>query len=331
MTIVVDAHSDILLDIQARRLMGEVQVLENRWVPKMKKGKIDVRVMAIYVDTHDVPERALRAALDMVDTFSQEAEISPSCSFCTTYAELVEAKEQDRIGLLLGIEGAEPLGDDIQILNIFHRLGLRVFGLTHARRNYLADGARYFPKKTGTPGGLTDAGVAFIERAEELGMLVDLVHLNDPGFADAIGLVTKPPIISHSNSRVILDHPRNITDQQIRMLADRGGVVGINACSGLVGEGGFERLMKHLDHMIKVGGVEHVGLGPDFADYAIDLLSPIDRVRVPVDGMRAVDGLAGDEELPKVSDALDRLGYSTAEVEKVMGLNFMRIFREILS
>ena len=331
MDVVVDAHSDILLDIQAKRLMGKDRVLETHWTPKMKQGGIKIRVMAIYVDTHNVPERALRAALDMIDSFHQEIESSDSCSFCTSYADLLQALQSDKIALLLGLEGGEPLGDDIQLLHIFHRLGLRVFGLAHARRSSLADGARYFSEKSGTPGGLSDSGVKFIERAEELHMVIDLVHLNDICFADAMHFITKPAIISHSNSREIFDHPRNITDQQIRQIADHGGVVGINACSGLVGDGGFERLMKHLDHMINIGGKEHVGLGPDFADYAIDLLSPIDRVRASVDGMRAVEGLEGDEKIPRIAEALHHQGHLHETIDKIMGNNFMRVFQEVLN
>ena len=147
MGIVIDAHSDILCDIQHRRMYGEKQVLENYWVPRMRKGGIDVRVTAIFTDPQYLPELALRKGLDIIATLYTELDESPGSVLCRNYYDIIKTKEENKIGLLLGMEGAEPLGSDIQLLRIFYTLGLRVLGFTHAKRTYLADGSFLTPKK----------------------------------------------------------------------------------------------------------------------------------------------------------------------------------------
>jgi membrane dipeptidase len=263
MSLIIDAHSDILNDIHPRRSLGEKAVLERHWGPKMRAGRIDVRVVAIYTEPPLLPELALRRGLDLVASLYEDIAESPSCVLCRTYGDIQRAKEAGRIGLVLGMEGAEPLGADIQLLRVFYELGLRVLGLTHALRTALADGAFFSARKCGQLGGLTDVGVRFLEEAEILGIVVDVSHLNDPSFWDVIQFARAPVIASHSNSRALHDHPRNLTDDQIRAVAKGGGVVGVNACSAFVSPPELGRLVDHIEHIVKVGGIEHAGLGPD--------------------------------------------------------------------
>ncbi len=330
MAITIDAHSDILNDIHPRRQLGEKAVLERHWVPKMRKGGIDARVVAIYSDPPFLPELALRRGLDLVASLYEDIEESPSCVLCRTYGDIKRAKEAGKVGLILGMEGAEPLAADIQLLRIFYELGLRVLGLTHALRTCLADGAFFSARKAGQLGGLTDVGARFLEEAENLGIVVDVSHLNDPGFWDVIRFARAPVIASHSNCRVLRDHPRNLSDDQIRAVADGGGVVGVNACSVFVDPPDLEHLVDHLEHIVKVGGIEHAGLGPDFADYLIAYMTEVDKASMPLDGVMPVKGLPGDEAFPKFAEALRSRGYKSGDIDRIMGENFGRVFKAIL-
>jgi len=329
MAIVVDAHSDILNDIHPRRILGERGVLKNDWVPKMKKGGIDIRVVALYSDIQYLPELALRRGLDLVETLYEEIEECPEAMLCTTYDDMRQAKEQKKVGFILGMEGAEPLGADLQLLGIFYKLGLRVLGPTHALRTYLADGAFLSDRKVGQMGGLTDVGIKFIEKAQELGILIDVSHLNDPSFWDVIKFTEGPIIASHSNCRTLRDHPRNLTDSQIKAVADRGGVTGVNACGLFVEPPDFEHLIDHIDHLVNVGGVEHTGLGPDFADYLLQYMTEKERDRIPIEWISPVKGYPGDEAFSLVADELAKRGYKSGAIDLILGENFMCVFKEV--
>jgi len=330
MSIIFDAHSDILNDIHPRRLLGEKAVLERHWVPKMRAGRIDIRVVAIYTEPPMLPELALRRGLDLVASLYEDIAESPSAVLCKTYGDIQRAKETGKVGFILGMEGAEPLGADIQLLRVFYELGLRVLGLTHALRTSLADGAFFSKRKSGQLGGLTDIGARFLEEAEKLGIVVDVSHLNDPSFWDVIQFAQAPVIASHSNCRALRDHLRNLTDDQIKAVADRGGVVGVNACSVFVDPPEFPRLVDHIEHIVKVGGIEHAGLGPDFADYLLIYMTEVDKASMPLDGVMPVRGLPGDEAFWKFAEELEKRGYKKREIDLIMGENFARVFKSIL-
>jgi len=330
MAIVVDAHSDILNDIHPRRILGERGVLKKDWVPKMKKGGIDIRVVALYSDIQYLPELALRRGLDLVATLYEEIEECPDAVLCTTCADMLKAKAEGKAGFILGMEGAEPLGADVQLLSIFHKLGLRVLGFTHALRTYLADGAFLSDRKKGQVGGLTDVGIQFLEKAQDLGIVIDLSHLNDPSFWDVIQYSRGPLIASHSNCRSLRNHPRNLTDDQIKAVAARGGVIGVNACGLFVQPPDFSHLVDHIDHLVKTGGIEHTGLGPDFADYLLQYMTERERKRIPVEWINPVQGYPGDEAFSKVAGELKKRGYKAGDIDLIMGENFMRVFEEVL-
>jgi len=331
MGIVIDAHSDILNDIYPRRILGERRILEEYWVPKMRQGGIDARVVALYSWPKYLPELALRRSLDLIATLYEEIDESPSSVLCTTYDDIKKTKKEGKVAFIIGMEGAEPLGSDIQLLHIFYTLGVRVLGLTHSLRTYLADGAFLSPRRrTGQVGGLTYDGLNFLEQAQAMGILIDVSHLNDPSCWDVLKFTKAPVIASHSNCRALLDHPRNLTDDQIRAIAATEGVIGVNACSFAVDHEDLEHLLNHIDHLVSVGGIEHVGLGPDFADYLLQHLSPGERAGADPDGVKPVDDLAGDEDIPRIAERLDGRGYSASDIDLVMGENFARVFKETL-
>lgn len=333
-SLLVDAHSDLLLDVLAKRAAGRKHVIDEDWLPGMREGGIDVKVAAMYLDLGYVPEMALRRALDLVAVLYEEIDESSSLMLCTTIDDVKRAKQDGKTGFILGLEGAEPLGRDIRLLRIFYVLGLRVLGLTHAHRNYAGDGAFFLPTKTGQVGGLSDFGVRLVEEANELGVVIDVSHLNIPGFWDVMENTKVPVIASHSNCRALFDHPRGLWDDQIKAIAENNGVIGINAAAVLVGEEEnrtFARLIDHLDHIVNVGGVNSAGLGFDFSDCVDKYLSEEDKARMigPIDrsgGGTALLGFSEDAEVTKVTEELVKRGYKDNDIELILGKNFLRVF-----
>jgi membrane dipeptidase len=224
----------------------------------------------------------------------------------------------------------EPLGSDLGLLRVFYQLGVRVLGITHALRNYAADGAFFEPKKTGTVGGLSDFGVSLVEQAQAMGMILDVSHLNDPGFWDVMELARQPLIASHSNCRALRDHPRNLTDEQIAAVARTGGVIGLNSINMFVEPPDFPHLMGHVDHLVKIAGPEHVGLGLDFCFYLLDHKTPVERSGMRKGAYLSVEGLESDADVPKIPAMLAERGYDRRTIDGIMGENFMRVFQAVL-
>ena len=329
--LVLDAHSDMLNDVLPQRTLGRKNVIDEDWLPGMKKGGVDVRVGAIYSYIAYLPELALRRGLDLVAALYEEIDESSSLILCTTIDDVRQAKQDGKIGFILGLEGAEPLGRDIRLLRIFYALGLRVLGLTHAHRNYAGDGAFFLPTKTGQVGGLSDFGVRLVQEANELGVVIDVSHLNIPGFWDVMENTKVPVIASHSNCRALFDHPRGLWDDQIKAMAKNNGVIGINAAAVLVGEERnrtFARLIDHLDHIVNVGGVNSTGLGFDFCDWAFKYLSEEDKARMSdrSGGGTTLPSFSEDAEVTKVTEELVKRGYKDNDIELILGKNFLRVF-----
>ena len=225
------------------------------------------------------------------------------------------------------MEGAEPLGSDLGLLRIFYRLGVRVLGVTHAARNYAADGAFLVPKRTGRVGGLSDVGVELIERGQAMGMLVDVSHLNDPGFWDVVKLSRRPLMASHSNCRALRDDPRNLTDDQIKAVADTDGFIGINSINRFVEPPDLPHLLDHVDRLVKIAGTERVGLGLDFCHYLLEHKSPVERSGLRKGAFLSVEGLESDQDVPKIPRMLAERGYSPDAIDMIMGENFLRVFK----
>jgi membrane dipeptidase len=328
--LIIDAHSDLLNDVLPKWNMGRRGIIEQDWLPGMRKGGINIRVSAIYNDVSYVPELTLRRALDFIAVLRMEIDASQALVLCTNCDDIRRSKNNGKVGFILGMEGAEPLGRDILLLRIFYALGLRVLGLTHALRNYAADPAPLTLTKTGQTGGLSEFGVNLVQEANQIGMVIDVAHLNDPSLWDVLKNSSRPVMASHSNCRAIFDHPRGLTDEQIRAIANKGGVVGINACAILVSgkrTATIDQLLDHLDHLIKVGGVESAALGPDFCDYVMKYTSSSERARLPYAG--PVRGLSGDEDMPHLIKRMADRGYTEREIELIAGKNLLRLFEEV--
>ncbi|MDR1377274.1 MAG: dipeptidase [Synergistaceae bacterium] len=283
---VVDAHYDLLSDVFRLRTEGERKVIERFYLDDLKAAKIDVVICSLFVRNQYIPEMALRHALDQIGMLHREMEESPGLfALCRNAAEVKKTAAAGQTAFLLSFEGVEPVGNDLVLLRPFYELGVRFVGLAWSRRNYAADGCHFWPVPKGSPGGLTAFGVRLVEEAERLGMIVDVSHLNDAGFADVLRFAKRPFIASHSNCRALADVMRNLTDEQIRALASKGGVMGLNnmihfvypseaADPGVIpkaimpeGKPRYEGLFDHIRHVIGLVGDDHIGFGFDLCEF----------------------------------------------------------------
>jgi membrane dipeptidase len=181
--------------------------------------------VAIYIEDRYLPEMGLRVALDQIARLYAEVAQTDRFAVCKTFAEVEQARSANKIALVVTMEGVEPLGQDLNLLRAFYELGLRSVGLTHARRNAAGSGG-IFKHSGSSRDGLTNFGRDIVCECERLGILIDLAHINPKGFEEIVDLTTKPLIVSHTNVRKFYDIERNISDAQIKIVGQRGGVVG---------------------------------------------------------------------------------------------------------
>ena len=210
---------------------------------------------------------------------------------------------------MLTIENSEVLERSLWVLPVLHRLGVRSMTLTWSYRAHAADGA--FENVTG--GGLTHFGRDLVRHMNELGMIVDISHISDRGFWDVMEVTTAPIIGSHNACRALCEHPRNLTDDQIRAVAANGGVIGVTYVPAFVdadeSKRTLERLLDHFDHIAQVGGTDCIGLGSDF------------------DG--GGDVLKDATVVPQITEGLLQRGWKEDDLRKMLGLNHLRVFRQV--
>jgi len=296
-----------------RRSLGERYNIGHLDLPRMVEGGVNCQVFAVCVSPlyRSAP---LKRALQMIDTFYSEIEKNADkIVLCTSFDDIKKTCEAGKVAALLSIEGGEPLEGDIGVLRILYRLGVRILTLTHNSRNKLGDGCG----EDGSQGGLTMFGTQVIEEMNRLGMIVDVSHLNETGFWDVIKISKSPVIASHSNARALCDHVRNLTDDQIEALARTGGVVGVTFVRDFlnkdVEKASVIDVLNHIDYIVDLVGVNHVGIGSDY-----------DGIENPPTGLEDVTNVLN------ITRGLVSRGYSDEEIEKIIGGNFLRVFRDLL-
>ena len=326
-TCILDAHFDLLLNVREARALGETHVLERKFLPGFRASGIQVQICSLFIRDFYYPEMATRNALDQISSLYEELdECGQHFTLCTNTGQIEQAVSEGKVALLLSLEGAEPLGKDLALLRIFYELGVRLLGIVWSRRNYAGDGAFFAPRREGQKGGLTDFGVALVERAQKLGMVLDASHLNDEGFADLVHFSEGPFIASHSNCRALAPSMRNLTDEQIRIIANRGGVIGLNGFGGFVGATTTEHptlsdLIRHTHHITQLVGADHVGLGLDLCD-ALGLI-------LPEDDPDQRDVIQSMEEIADLIQLIRR-DFEPVAAEKILGKNFYRVLKTVL-
>jgi len=269
-----------------------------------------------------------------------------------TAADIKRIVKAQKIAALLTVEGGHTIDDDLRVLRMYYQLGIRSMTLTHSRNNNWADSSTDKPERN----GLTDFGKEVVREMNRLGLLVDVSHVSDKRFYDALAVTTKPVIISHSSMRTLSDVPRNVTDVMLWALAKNGGVIGINFGEGFVNPADAEALRSdiktettdlsltgralddyaaedmrklfgnrakvaatvedvadHIDHAVKVAGIEHVGIGSDF-----------DGISGPPHGLDDVS------RMPALIAVLLNRGYSKRDLKKILDENFLRVILEMM-
>jgi len=355
--IVVDTHDDTTMrmmsepsfDIGARNATGSIDV------PRMREGGLDALFFSIYMPGNVTGPPAVKRALQQIDKVREAVRLHPrDLVLATSVADIRRAAAEHKIAALLGMEGGHMIDDDLGVLRQYAALGVRYLTLTHSRNTTWADSSG----DTSAHNGLTSVGKGVVRELNGLGVMVDVSHVSDKTFYDALEVTTAPVIASHSSCRAISNNPRNMTDDMLRALARNGGVVMINyhveflsealrtakrpapvqaqldavanrcgedeACvilgwgpiyyeamrSGQLPTVTWAEIVDHIDHAVKVAGVDHVGLGSDF------------------DGAIMPLGLEDASKLPKITGELQRRGYSDQDVTKILGGNLLRVMEQ---
>lgn len=327
---IADAHNDLLIEVAWREDQGEANPFAERWLPKLEAGGVELQVCPIYVDLEYLPEGALRVAMKQAAAFHRlMRENGGRVRAVREEGDLAG----DGIALMLSMEGAEPLGSSPDLFDVFWELGVRMISLTWNRRNVFADGAAEW-------GGLSALGRDLVGRIVERGAVLDLAHASERTFAEALEAAGPSAVVcvSHACCRAVLETPRNLTDDQLRAIAERGGVVGMMALPLVVDPDAptIERFVDHVDHAVSVMGVEHVALGGDFIAQVFSsgagrisareqtLLPPGRSISEPLQDLR------GPEDYPGLVEALRARGYDGDRLEAILRGNLLRLLRRAL-
>jgi membrane dipeptidase len=255
-----------------------------------------------------------------------------------TSAQIAEAKKTGRIAVILGFQNATIVESDVKNLDALYQAGTRCIQLTYNSRNLLGDGCT-----ERTNAGLSDFGVAVVERMNELGIIVDLSHCGEATSRDGISLSKRPPAFTHTMCKAVYDHVRAKSDDLIKAMSNKGGMIGIATLGYFIGptaNTSFDDYLRHVDHAVKVAGIDHVGLASDYSIRGIEAshtreswyvprltsFKPIYRVRWPP----WIKELDPPERFRNIAHGLAKRSYKTGDIEKILGGNWNRYFGEVL-
>jgi len=322
---IFDGHADIWTDVTIKRQSGMVDVFKKRHLERFNKGKIMGGIFVMWADPpHDKEPR--RRLLEMIEHVSNEImENQDLFMILKSSNDFDFAINKRKMPVMVGVEGLSALDTNVNLLNALYMFGVRHVSLTWNEENSLATGV-----KGNSDRGLTQEGIKAVKKIEELGILLDVSHANEKTFWDIYQHSTKPFIASHSNCRALCDVPRNLTDKQLKVISERGGLVGLNAFREFVDlerkNQDIEHLANHLDHMIEVMGIDHVGLGFDFFDY---LEGDTTNSFTESEDIGAI-GIEDTTKAYNIIEIMNKRGYSEEDIQKVSYKNFYRIINEIL-
>jgi microsomal dipeptidase-like Zn-dependent dipeptidase len=276
---------------------------------KMSEGRQDATIMVAYLpQPTDSPKEYADNIFDKIEDIV--AKYSQHIGIARTPDELWMNKHLGKKSIMLGIENGQALDGKIENLHHFAQRGIVYMTLCHNGDNDICDSAR----GSSTHNGVSDFGRQVIGEMNRLGIMVDLSHASEKSFYDALDISQQPIVCSHSSCRTLCDHPRNLTDQQMRALADKGGVMQITLYNGFLvkdGEATMTDALRHLEHAIDVMGIDHVGIGTDF------------------DGDGGICGLADSSELINLTRQLMARNYSEQDIQKIWGGNFLRVMEKV--
>lgn len=300
-------HKDIHFDTRDPHVLVDLH--------KMREGRLDATIMVAYLKQLERDPESLLAATAKADRILNQIEemVHTHCShvdIARTPADVARLKREGKKAIMLGIENGYAIGRDLTNVERFRRRGVVYMTLCHNGDNDICDSAR----GNGEHGGLSDFGRDVVAEMNRTGMLVDLSHASERSFYDALECSTSPIVCSHSSCRALCDHPRNLSDDQLRTLAHRGGVAQVCIYGGFLrrdGQAGLPDIIEHLNHMVNVMGIDHVGIGTDF------------------DGDGGVPGCGSASEVINLTRRLLAERYSEADIQKIWGGNFMRLMEQV--
>ncbi len=324
--VVVDGHCDTLLGICDDGLFGMMKKATNQPerslsgprdvghldLPRLREGGVDAQFFACYTPPFYKPDRGMESVLLLIDTFYRELEAhGDAIGLALSVDDILTLKNEGKVAAILAIEGAEAIGTELANLRILYRLGVRSIGLTWNERNTIADGVG----ESRSGGGLTRFGVDVVKEMNRLGLLIDVSHLSEASFWQVLEETSQPVVATHSNAIAISNHPRNLTDDQLKALRDNGGVTGINFAKGILDPDhtSLDRVLDHIDYIIDLIGVEHVGIGSDY------------------DGIGVTpEHLEDCSKYPNITGGLLSRGYSHEDIKGILGGNFLRVMRGVM-
>jgi membrane dipeptidase len=284
-------------------------------IEKMKKAGTLAQVFALYVDMK-ATDNPMQNCMDMLDLFYNELENNrDTVSFAGCYEDICRNKREDKMSAMLAIEEGAALNGSIANLRNFYRLGVRLITLLWNYPNQIGYPNFEFEHKNK---GLTEFGMEVVAEMNRLGMIIDVSHLSDGGFYDVARLSRKPFVATHSNARACTMHERNLTDDMIKLLAEKGGIMGLNIESFFLNEGKpstistIGDMVRHLKHIKKIGGIEVMAIGTDF------------------DGTMHTSEIVNIGEMHKLAAALKQNGFNEEEIDKIYYKNALRVIEEVL-
>lgn len=282
---------------------------------KMEEGKLDASIMVAYLEQGACNEEGHQAARTkahhLLDQLEKMVATNPSqLELAYTPQDLYRNKAMQKRSIMLGVENGYAMGEDLNQLLILRERGVVYMTLCHNGNNAICGSARHNEQGV----GLTPLGYQVVAEMNRLGMMIDLSHAGEQTFYDVLAASHHPVVASHSSARALCNHPRNLTDEQLRALAAKGGVVQITLYSGFLKETEEATILdaiRHINHAVAIMGIDHVGIGTDF------------------DGDGGIRGCASASELINLTRALLKEGYTEQAIEKIWGGNFLRVMREV--
>jgi membrane dipeptidase len=329
----VDSHNDFATAIAASRASGVFDSLASDWVPQFKAGGVSVVVAPIWISSLFVPEGALRRAVQVVDGLLSEIEAcAEQIELVCSWADIERVRNAGKVAVLLAFEGAEPLGNDLAALRMFYAVGLRMMSLTWSRRNAFGDGAWENESK----GGLTRLGRQAVAEMNRLGIVVDVSHASYRTAWDLLEAASGPVVASHSNARALREHPRNLPDDLLQAIAQTGGVIGVTAVPSFISANPatLGAWVDHLEHVVEVAGIDHVGIGADFIERVRELGGILEVSAMGPDfgaELPPFEGMLGPEDLPGLTAELQRRGFGEPDLARIYHANYLRVFQKVLS
>jgi membrane dipeptidase len=333
--IVVDTHNDLILLVDHFDRRDQRDHFAQFWLPELRAGGVDVQVLPICIEDQFQSEGALRRTLLLVERIHElAAEHSDDVAVCLTGADVDAATASGRIALVIALEGAHAIGQDPALVRTLARVGVRVISMAHFGRTFLADGSGLDATSRGR---LTPQGITAFREMEELGIVFDISHLGIAGVEDVLMRATRPFLATHSACLGITDIHRNLGDEQIKAIAGLGGVVGVAAAIPFFIDAACptaDRVVDHIEHIIGVAGIDHVGLGPDFIDdYYQNVLGGWTGgwAGAPTGGRPYQPAeLVRPSDLPKITEVMVRRGFAESDIRKVLGENVLRVLRGVM-